>query len=278
MPPDQSRPTLPSPLMEYNWRMNTVRSPFPGMDPYLERHWLDVHTGLIGEARKHLNRVLPEGLIARAEERVAVEANEEYVRHRGPDVRVFAPGSAEPDAGLEVAVIDAPFELVDSDPVTERFIRIIDEGGHLITVIEFLSPGNKRAPGLEEYRSKRGELLSAGTHVVEVDLIRAGDWLALMSPERCDPAAESPYRAIVRTGQRARGYLFPMTFRQPLPDVPVPLRPTDTPAALPLQKMVDTVYEDGRYGQTIDYGKPPTPPLDRADREWAEQWLRSAGR
>ena len=25
-----------------------MKSPFPGMDPFLERHWEDVHTRLIG--------------------------------------------------------------------------------------------------------------------------------------------------------------------------------------------------------------------------------------
>ena len=29
-----------------------MASPFPGMDPYLERHWRDVHLSLIAEARR----------------------------------------------------------------------------------------------------------------------------------------------------------------------------------------------------------------------------------
>ena len=34
-------------------------SPFPGMDPYLEQHWGDVHTSLVIYARNQLQKVLP---------------------------------------------------------------------------------------------------------------------------------------------------------------------------------------------------------------------------
>jgi hypothetical protein len=48
-------------------------SRFPGMDPYLERHWLDVHASLVPAAQNALNRTLLDGLIAGTEERVAVD-------------------------------------------------------------------------------------------------------------------------------------------------------------------------------------------------------------
>ena len=44
-------------------------SPFPGMDPYLERHWGDVHTRLITSASDPLQKFLPKDLRARVEER-----------------------------------------------------------------------------------------------------------------------------------------------------------------------------------------------------------------
>jgi len=187
-----------------------MKSPFPGMDPYVEPHWQDIHTALIGDARRALNQSLPPGLVARVEERVAVEADDQYVRRNAPDVRVFSPASADPDHGAAGVMIEAPFKLVvDLDPIIERFIRIIDQDGTLITVIEFLSPANKQSPGLADYHEKRMERLTAGVHVVEVDLVRAGDWRALMRPERCPADAVSTYRAVVRTsGARPAGYLF----------------------------------------------------------------------
>jgi hypothetical protein len=48
-----------------------MKCPFPGMDPYLERHWGDVHSDLIAQTRTTLNGELPPDLIARTEERVA---------------------------------------------------------------------------------------------------------------------------------------------------------------------------------------------------------------
>ena len=66
-------------------------SPFPGMDPYLERHWLDVHGRLVTYAADAINGLLPDDLVARSEERIAVASRDDEARRRylGPDVRVF---------------------------------------------------------------------------------------------------------------------------------------------------------------------------------------------
>lgn len=256
-------------------------SPFPGMDPYLEPHWLDVHTKLIAYAADELNRVLPENLVARTEERIAVKSGENGTRSVGPDVRVFAAASAgvtAPASGAAV-VVEAPFTLVlEADPVTERFIRIVDRDGRLVTVVEFISPGNKRGDGLETYREKRGDLLSAGVNFVEVDLVRQGDWRGLLRPHVCPPEALSTYRATVRTPPGTVAYLFPIPLDRPIPDVPVPLRPGDAKVMLPLQRLVQQVYANGRYGQTIDYRRPCEPPLQGGEAERAERLLRDAGR
>lgn len=50
-----------------------MASPFPGMDPYLEQFWRDVHASLIIYARDQLQTRLPAGLRVRVEERVVVE-------------------------------------------------------------------------------------------------------------------------------------------------------------------------------------------------------------
>src|SRR5438270_9378456 len=110
-------------------------SPCPGMDPYLEPHWLDVHTALVGETRRVLNRVLPAGLVARAEERLAIESDEQVFRQIG---REMSSHSTAP--------------VVELDPIIERYIRIIDDDGQLVSVVEFISPTNKRQPSLDDYR------------------------------------------------------------------------------------------------------------------------------
>jgi hypothetical protein len=65
------------------------RSPFPGMDPYLEPHWLDIHTKLVAYSADALNVVLPQSLIARTEERIAIASEADEPHQLAPDVRVF---------------------------------------------------------------------------------------------------------------------------------------------------------------------------------------------
>ncbi len=256
-----------------------MKSPFPGMDPYVEPHWVDIHTALIGEARRVLNHSLPEGLVARAEERIAIESDDGLSTSIRPDVSVLRSSGTDPHDAVGGIAIKSPYKLVgEIDPIIERFIRITDDAGQLISIIEFLSPTNKRSPGLDVYREKRSEVLTGGVHVVEIDLIRAGNWRTLMRPERCPPEALSVYRAIVRTaGRHPTGYLFPISVRSRMPDVPVPLRVHDTPIPISLQAIFETVYEDGRYDRTIDYSEPLNPPLDE-DADWIEKRIAESGR
>src|SRR5712692_7726891 len=124
-------------------------SPFPGMDPYLEAHWRDVHASLIIYTRDALQVVLPEALRARVEERVVLEAPEGFRFHPlFPDVRVveYPPAhglEARPKGG--VALAEPLLIEAESEPVTESFIEIIDResGNRVVTVIEYLSPSNK---------------------------------------------------------------------------------------------------------------------------------------
>lgn len=98
-----------------------MKSPFPGMDPYLQPHWLDVHTAFIAEARRALNHSLPPGLVARAEERIAIDTEDKPIRQIGSDVRVFSPSTADPSEGVGGILIEAPFKLiVEQDPIVER--------------------------------------------------------------------------------------------------------------------------------------------------------------
>jgi hypothetical protein len=60
-----------------------MASPFPGMDPYLEQHWGDVHQSLIIYAGDHLQKLLPKDLRARVEERVFVESAQDTRRPAG---------------------------------------------------------------------------------------------------------------------------------------------------------------------------------------------------
>lgn len=65
-----------------------MKSPFPGMDPYLEWHWLDLHPELVVTSRRAIQRQLGSDLVARIEERLIVEDTLGYTRRIGPHVRV----------------------------------------------------------------------------------------------------------------------------------------------------------------------------------------------
>ncbi len=65
-----------------------MKSPFPGMDPYLEQSWRDVHAALIIYSRDQLQDQLPGDLYARVEERIVLESGEALHQARYPDVRV----------------------------------------------------------------------------------------------------------------------------------------------------------------------------------------------
>jgi len=246
------------------------------MDPYLESHWLDVHTSLISDARNALNQMLPDDLAASSEERVAVEAEagEEWRKEFKPDVRLFELA----DSATAVATVQgvgaavAPFRLfAQVEPITERFIPIVETGTErVITVIEFISPSNKRGQRLVEFRSKRAELLAAGVNFVEVDLVREGDWKALLRPHRCPAKWITLFRATVRmpSDPGAVG-LYPIGLREPLPKIAIPLRHKDPIVHLDLQPLVNQAYANGRYARRLNYGEPPEPPLDPADQEWA---------
>ena len=259
------------------------RSPFPGTDPYLEAHWLDVHTKLVAYSADALNARLPDDLIARTKERVAIESDDQPPRHVSPDVRVLeavgAGGVAE--SGNAAGSALAPYRLVALvEPITERFIEIIDmTGERLITVIEFASPTNKRGKGLEAFIDKRDKLLAGGVNVVEIDLIRSGDWREMLGWHRCPPEARSLYRATIRVPDEPMAvYLQPIFLRKPLPAVRIPLRPSEAPIELELQPLLDQAYHNGRYARTIDYTRPPDPPLEVDDAAWADELLGRAGK
>ena len=248
-------------------------SPFPGMDPYLERHWPDVHGKLIIYAADALNANLPDELIVRTEERVAVGADDDEIRRFAPDLRAFDTGSTYGFTGSNggTATMIAPYRLalLDEQP-TERFIEILDTRGgeRLVTVIEFLSPSNKLKPGVDEFLVKRNQLLAGGVNVVEIDLVRGGNRDRLLPRSATPAAARSEYR-VVHFLPNGEVWLHPMPLREPLPTIRIPLRPTDEPAELSLQPLLDDAYKNGRYGRTLDYSRPPEPPLEGEDADWA---------
>jgi hypothetical protein len=255
-----------------------MRSPFPGMDPYLERHWRDVHADLIALTRTALNEKLPDDLIARMEERVVIDSvGFDRPRVVYPDVRVYEDPSRSATAtvGAGAAVAEPIVLTVDAESHTETYVTILGaEGGELVTVLECLSPTNK-LPGDDrsQYIRKRRELVDSRVNVVEIDLIRQGSWQEMLQPVAAPARVRSEYRTVIwRADPRGRVELYPMPLRSRLPIIPIPLRPTDAAVHLDLQTLVDQAYRNGRYDHT-DYSKPCEPALEAEDAQWARELI-----
>jgi hypothetical protein len=254
-------------------------SPFPGMDPYLESpaNWRDVHGTFLAEARGAINRVLPPGFVARTEQRLYVVEPDRSIY---PDIMVSRRVPTPPTAVTgATAVIDPP--IIYSAPpeeVTEGYIEIIalEPERHVVTVIELLSPGNK-APGAghEEYVRKRGQLLRSEIHLLEIDLLRAGQHTVGV------PQAQGPGREYIVSLHRGDGAwrfeTWAFGVRDRLPRVAVPLTAQLPDVPLDLQTVIDVVYDEGRYGETLNYTQEPEPPLSATDAAWADALLRQAG-
>jgi hypothetical protein len=260
-----------------------MTSPFPGMDPYLERHWGDVHTRLIIYTSDSLRRLLPADLRARVEERVFVEAPEAVERSIYPDVRIIKKGEkpARSVTDTGVAVAEPLVVNLADDPITQRYIEIIDvaRGGCVITVIEFLSPSNKLAgEGRRLYEKKQDELIRSRVSSVEIDLPRDG-LHTLAIPQRTIPASHrTPYGACVQRGWMVGHFEFyAFALRERLPAIRIPLRKDEDDVCLDLQAVIAQCYDNGGY-DTIDYRVEPIPPLLADDARWADELLRQSGR
>jgi hypothetical protein len=259
-----------------------MNSPFPGMDPYLEQFWPDVHARLILYACDQLEEQLPSNLIARVEERVVFEIEAEETRPAYPDVKITErPG--KPSAAVALVSRAAGVEPVIVEyqgPETETYINILEAGPgqRLVTVIEVLSMANK-LPGdaRRQYRRKQAELRQGGVSLVEIDLLRRGPWTLSVPRDLIPARARTPYQACVRRGWRPRRFeVYPLPLRKPLPAIGIPLRETDQDVTLDLQAILHTAYRKGRYQLTIDYAEPPDPPLRGADVKWARSVIKKA--
>ena len=262
-----------------------MKSPFPGMDPYLQQYWGDVHHGLIQYTRDALQPCLPNDLRARVEERVFVESEPERIRQVVPDVyvsRVYHAGAAGPSVlkeGGGAVAEPLVFELSNSR-VTEGYIAIRERGGgKVVTVIEFLSPANKSGgTGQQKYLEKQAEVLQSDASLVEIDLVRAGRRVLALPADDIPPQHRGAYLVCISPGwKRQRRELYVLPLRQRLPVVPIPLRERESPVKLDLQTLVEQVYENGRYDD-LGYGAELDPPLAGEDAAWAEGLLKAAGR
>ncbi len=277
-----------------------MRSPFPGMDPYLEANaiWPDLHDALAGEIRNELNQALPASYYARLEMRTEVGiVEEDGIRQRiVPGIVVvrqpYPP--RKPEGGGTAVLTQARREIsrwieykVPTDPIRHHFVEIRDSlrGHKLITLIEILSPSNKRTgDDREAYEDKQREVLTSDTNLIELDLLRGGRRI-LTDPGLADMihGLDPPPTYLVwvnrswrRVPKLAAYQIFPVGLRELLPCIPVPLKRDDDDVLLDLQVIFNRAYDTGPYRRgAVDYSAPPPPPaLGDEDAVWAAERTR----
>ena len=254
-------------------------SPFPGMDPFLEAHWGDVHASLIIYSRNQIQRQLPPGLVAGVEQYVSLELDDEVVRFR-PDASILrsgTSGSAVATATLELDEADEPY--IADEPETQRRIRIEDHEGRLVTTIEFLSSSNKRsAADRDLFHHKQIGLVSRGVNLVEVDLLMPGLWTVFVREDQIPKKYHAPYRiCVVRATRPERPECYAAPLQKTLPRIRVPLRPTDRDIVLNLQDLITMAWEDGAFSRRIDYVHDELPPLAPEHAVWVAEQLSANG-
>ncbi len=250
-------------------------SPFPGMNPYLEHPdlWSEVHSRLIVAIA---NAILPQLSLnyrVAIEKRIYLSISNELAGI--PDVTIISRQSPTTLTTtnqynstsllnhLEPTLVKLPIP----ETVKEGYLEIREGlAGKVITVIEILSPANKRSgPGRDEYEKKRNKVLQQQTNLVEIDLLRGGKPMPLLGVK-----AKSDYRILVCQGEELpHGRLYAFTIRQPIPIFPVPLKLGETQPEVNLQELLQEIYEQARFDLAIDYLLEPVPPLSSKDREWA---------
>jgi len=246
------------------------------MDPYLEEPnlWSDVHLTLIIAMRGALNAALPQGYVAAADKYVWIHEPDADARTRVVKPDTFIVKNHETTDAVTPATVSASTMVVLPAIRREgnKYLKIMDaKSRRLVTVVELLSPSNKQpGPDRDDYLTKRMDYLTAGVNLVEIDLHRTGQRLPLAEPQ---PAGFDYYALVCRAAKMPNAEIWPFTVRDPIPVIPIPLGPNEADVPLDLRPCLEWAYQQGKYGEEVDYTQPPDPPLAPADAVWAKSLL-----
>lgn len=257
-------------------------SPFPGMDPYLEGDlWQEFHDTLLNEIRRYLLSVLPKKYVALLAKRYVFDRPALGVLDLPPDQRILYPdvnvvevretAIAYQTVTTAVPTIELNSPVDEEVPILSLEIRDVAER-RLVTVIEQLSPVNKRGDGAREYIERRQDLMRTQTHLLEIDLVRRGGRIPLEG--HLPPAPYYIY--LSRFTRRPKTEVWAVSLREPLPVVPVPLLPPDKDVPLDLQTAVNNCFSLVGYERLLNYKEPPPPPtFPEEDASWIMERLQA---
>lgn len=261
-----------------------MASPFPGMDPYLEGEmWQEFHETLASAIRAKLTPHLRPKYVALLAKRYVLDRpalcivdlpptrivypDVHVVESKGLDVRT------SPTSGTPVAAptVELQSRVLEEVPQLSIEIRDVAER-RLVTLIEILSPANKRGAGAREYAERRLELLQTAGHLMEIDLLLQGQRVALLGV--LPPAAYYVY--VSRVERRPLTEVWAIDLRDTLPVVPVALLAPDPDVPLDLQAAIDACFDLVEYERLLDYSGPLPPDLSPDAAAWVRARLHAA--
>jgi Protein of unknown function (DUF4058) len=226
-------------------------SPFPGVDPYLENpeFWSEVHNRLIVAIADSLSPHL------RPKYRVAIEKrvynNEDSLLVGIADVAILPRATPAQSTATLPARHKTPIQITVpiAEEVRESYLKIREvASGQVITVIEILSPKNKRSGvGRTAYEKKRQQVLSSATHLIEIDLLRGGTQMPLLGT-----APLTYYILVSKANQRPLADLYPFGLQEEIPIFAVPLASGESEPEVDLQVLLNEVYDRASLDLVID--------------------------
>lgn len=257
-----------------------MKSPFPGMDPYLEGYlWPDVHNELAVS--------ISELLASQVASKYVSRLNTYSVQDTTPEAEI---GIMYPELGAlrhnnllkesKVAYgihnFTEPTVIIPAYPAIHVNIPVVEirdvAKNRLITAIEILSPVNKRKPGLEAYQEKRMDLHRGGVHLLEIDLLRRGT-----RPFVHPRLPESDYLVLLMRAGTRKTEAWAFNVNEALPVLPVPLVEPDADVKLDLKQALDLIYERSLYQLSIDYKKDAPPPeFNPETQDWIREVITQA--
>ncbi len=253
-----------------------MKSPFPGMDPFLEGYlWPDVHNGLAFIIKEVLVPQLGNKYVARTEIRKETDTNPlEDITIMYPDVEVSKKLDTfnEPaSSNYKSSAISPPTIKIPTTSPTKVNIPYLEirkrNNNELVTVIEIFSPVNKRNPGLKSYRKKRDKLSKSKVHLLEIDLLRRGE-----RPFSHPDLPNTHYIINLLRVNSKNTVVWDFNVNDRLPIIPVPLIEPDTDAKLDFGQILDTLYKRSAYHLSIEYKKtPPKPVFSDYFQSWISQ-------
>ena len=255
---------------------------FPGMDPYLEHPdlWPCVHPQLVSALAKLLQQ--------KVSERYSVLIRKRVYRVSGEDSLVVGQlshnhssnHSVGANGSLRSSQQPIPTYIAVPQTIQEDYIEIVDgQVGKTVTIIEILTPQKKRpGRGRENYEQRCEAIFGSDTHFVEIDLLRGWEPISAYAPNNVD------YRVLVsRSDQRPKADLYAWQVNAPIPLLTLPLScPKDDADAqayctVDLKQALDDACGECVRDFSIDYERPPIPPLPPETDRWLTNLLECSG-